>query len=85
MRVMGPMQISTGDVMGDMHGAALVRELLEEAQRKEVEVAVYAVGGQRMKEAGANLIGGWCVIPPSPCTSLCSLSRLCSAYMQPDV
>ncbi|KAH8973042.1 hypothetical protein BDL97_01G025200 [Sphagnum fallax] len=49
--------ISTGDVMGDIHGAALVQEILEEAGKKEIGVEVYAVGGHRMKAAGAKLIG----------------------------
>ncbi|KAH8973054.1 hypothetical protein BDL97_01G025600 [Sphagnum fallax] len=49
--------ISTGDVMGDIHGAALVQEILEEAGKKEIGVEVYAVGGHPMKAAGAKLIG----------------------------
>ncbi|KAH8973046.1 hypothetical protein BDL97_01G025200 [Sphagnum fallax] len=43
--------------MGDIHGAALVQEILEEAGKKEIGVEVYAVGGHRMKAAGAKLIG----------------------------
>jgi hypothetical protein len=49
--------------MGDIHGAALVQEILEEAGKKEIGVEVYAVGGHRMKAAGAKLIGGRCVVP----------------------
>lgn len=47
--------------MGDMHGAALVRAVIEAAGEENVEV--YAMGGKRMKDAGAILIGGWCVNP----------------------
>lgn len=50
--------VSTGDVMGDIHGAALVRALIDAAGE---EIEVYAVGGKRMQGAGAVLIGGWCV------------------------
>jgi len=44
--------------MGDIHGAALVRALIDAAGE---EIEVYAVGGKRMQDAGAVLIGGWCV------------------------
>ncbi|KAG0605508.1 hypothetical protein M758_9G064700 [Ceratodon purpureus] len=49
--------ISTGDVMGDMHGAALVRALIDAAGEEKVEIEVYAMGGKRMKDEGAVLIG----------------------------
>lgn len=57
------MQVSTGDVMGDIHGAALVRALIDAAGAEKVEVEVYAMGGKRMKDAGAVMIGGWCLSP----------------------
>ena len=57
------MQISTGDVMGDMHGAALVRALINAAVEENVEIEVYAMGSNRMEDAGAVLIGGWCANP----------------------
>jgi hypothetical protein len=59
--------------MGDMHGAALVRALIDAAGEKNAEIEVYAMGGKRMKDEGAVLIGGWCVNPllfvifSSPC------------------
>lgn len=59
-------QISTGDVMGDMHGAALVRALRDAAAAGNVDIEVCALGGKRMQDAGAVLIGGWCVTPPLP-------------------
>ncbi|BFI39916.1 lipid-A-disaccharide synthase [Marchantia polymorpha subsp. ruderalis] len=49
--------VSTGDVMGDIHGANLVKELLKQAQGTRRRVEVYALGGQRMRTAGATLIG----------------------------
>lgn len=44
--------------MGDMHGAALIRTLLDEASLGEKIIEIYAIGGQRMKNSGAILIGG---------------------------
>ncbi|XP_024401057.1 uncharacterized protein [Physcomitrium patens] len=43
--------------MGDIHGAALVRALIDAAGAEKVEVEVYAMGGKRMKDAGAVMIG----------------------------
>ncbi|OAE23012.1 hypothetical protein AXG93_1231s1250 [Marchantia polymorpha subsp. ruderalis] len=43
--------------MGDIHGANLVKELLKQAQGTRRRVEVYALGGQRMRTAGATLIG----------------------------
>lgn len=45
--------------MGDMHGAALIRTLLDEASLGKNIIEIYAIGGQRMKNSGAILIGGW--------------------------
>lgn len=47
--------------MGDMHGAALVRALIDAAGEEKVEIEVYAMGGKRMKDEGAVLSGGRCV------------------------
>lgn len=49
--------------MGDMHGAALVRALIDAAGEEKVDIEVYALGGKRMQNAGAVMIGGWCVNP----------------------
>lgn len=49
--------ISTGDVMGDMNGATLTKEFLKQAELVGIRVKVYALGGHRMKAAGAVLIG----------------------------
>lgn len=65
--------------MGDMHGAALVRALMEAAAEAQVEVEICGVGGKRMRDAGAHLIGGWCVTPlPPPLHPLIlALTRIC--------
>lgn len=49
--------ISTGDVMGDMHGAYLTEEILKQAELDGSNIVVYALGGHQMKAAGAVLIG----------------------------
>lgn len=62
--------------MGDIHGAALVAEVLEQARFAEKAVEVYGLGGQRMKAAGALLIGEW-LAPRSPSTSVGHTKREC--------
>lgn len=52
--------------MGDMHGAALIRTLLDEASLGKKIIEIYAIGGQRMKNSGATLIGGYRVSQISP-------------------
>ncbi|KAL2611671.1 hypothetical protein R1flu_023363 [Riccia fluitans] len=49
--------VSTGDVMGDIHGANLVKELLRQAEASGRKIEISALGGQRIKAAGATLIG----------------------------
>tara|TARA_B100000700_G_scaffold329523_1_gene451532 strand:+ start:1548 stop:2723 length:1176 start_codon:yes stop_codon:yes gene_type:complete len=48
--------ISTGEVSGDLQGSLLVKALLKEANKRNLKLNIYALGGLRMKEAGANLI-----------------------------
>tara|TARA_Y100001968_G_C19454354_1_gene771412 strand:- start:9706 stop:10896 length:1191 start_codon:yes stop_codon:yes gene_type:complete len=48
--------ISTGEVSGDLQGGLLVKALHEEAVRRGVDLDILALGGQRMKSAGATLI-----------------------------
>ncbi len=48
--------ISTGEVSGDLQGGLLVDALLKESERRSMSLEVVALGGQRMKEAGAKLI-----------------------------
>lgn len=49
--------VSTGDVMGDLHAAALTRELLSLARTAGVHLEVLALGGTSVQAAGAQLIG----------------------------
>ena len=48
--------ISTGEVSGDLQGSLLVRALLSEAKIRSLSLEIVALGGPRMKEAGAKLI-----------------------------
>lgn len=49
--------ISTGEVSGDWHGAELTRALLAEAERRRLSLEIWALGGDRMAQAGAKLLG----------------------------
>lgn len=48
--------ISTGEVSGDLQGGMLVESLYHQAHVLEIDLEIVALGGDRMKEAGANLI-----------------------------
>ncbi|MEX0588284.1 MAG: lipid-A-disaccharide synthase [Cyanobium sp.] len=48
--------VSTGEVSGDLQGALLVRALYEEADRRQLELEIVALGGERMDRAGAVLL-----------------------------
>nr|WP_242028091.1 lipid-A-disaccharide synthase [Pseudanabaena sp. FACHB-2040] len=48
--------ISTGEVSGDLQGALLVAALQRQAARRQLEVEIVALGGERMAAAGATLI-----------------------------
>jgi len=48
--------ISTGEVSGDLQGGLLVKALLNEAERRSLPLEVVALGGQRMRQAGAKLL-----------------------------
>lgn len=49
--------ISTGEVSGDLQGAALVEALYRQADRRGLTLDVLALGGDRMAQAGAALLG----------------------------
>ena len=48
--------ISTGEVSGDLQGGLLVKALREEAQARGLELEIFALGGERMAQAGATLL-----------------------------
>ncbi|MGV0025652.1 lipid-A-disaccharide synthase [Phormidesmis priestleyi] len=49
--------ISTGEVSGDLQGALLIEALQKRAKAIGLELEVLALGGDRMSEAGATLLG----------------------------
>jgi lipid-A-disaccharide synthase len=49
--------ISTGEVSGDLQGATLVTALLDQAQTQGIDLEIVALGGDRMQQAGAELLG----------------------------
>ena len=48
--------ISTGEVSGDLQGSLLVTALRKEALSRGIKLQISALGGHRMKSAGADLI-----------------------------
>ncbi len=48
--------ISTGEVSGDLQGSLLIKALKTNAEKRKIELEIIALGGERMKEAGAELI-----------------------------
>jgi len=48
--------VSTGEVSGDLQGSLLIRALHAEAQSRGIDLQVQALGGERMRQAGAELI-----------------------------
>lgn len=49
--------ISTGEVSGDMQGAILVEALYRQAQSAGIPLEIMALGGAKMAQAGAVLLG----------------------------
>ena len=48
--------VSTGEVSGDLQGSLLVKALHEEARRRQLDLEIVALGGERMERAGAALL-----------------------------
>lgn len=48
--------ISTGEVSGDLQGALLIEALKKSANSQSLELEIVAIGGDRMQEAGAQLL-----------------------------
>jgi lipid-A-disaccharide synthase len=49
--------ISTGEVSGDLQGSLLIAALQRQAKQRGIELEILALGGDRMAEAGATLLG----------------------------
>ena len=49
--------ISTGEVSGDLQGAILVKALKKRAAIANIDLEITALGGDRMKQEGATLLG----------------------------
>ncbi len=48
--------VSTGEVSGDLQGSLLIRALRGEASQRGLSLELVALGGERMRQAGAQLI-----------------------------
>ncbi|OCR00960.1 lipid-A-disaccharide synthase [Oscillatoriales cyanobacterium USR001] len=49
--------ISTGEASGDLQGSLLTQSLKRQATAKNIELEIVGLGGSRMANAGANIIG----------------------------
>ncbi|MCS6959478.1 MAG: lipid-A-disaccharide synthase [Pseudanabaenaceae cyanobacterium SKYGB_i_bin29] len=54
--------ISTGEVSGDLQGAALAQALYREAQAKNMPLTISGLGGEKMARAGVTLWGNTATI-----------------------
>ncbi|MGB0562659.1 MAG: lipid-A-disaccharide synthase [Spirulinaceae cyanobacterium] len=48
--------ISTGEVSGDLQGAALIKALFRSAEVQRLDLQITGIGGQRMAQAGADIL-----------------------------
>ena len=48
--------ISTGEVSGDLQGSLLINSLKINAEKRKIKLDIIALGGERMRAAGAELI-----------------------------
>ncbi len=64
--------ISTGEVSGDLHGGLLSKALFEEAKKHSINLEIYGLGGDKMKNQGVKIfqdttsisaIGIWEALP----------------------
>ncbi|MBD2504336.1 lipid-A-disaccharide synthase [Anabaena azotica] len=49
--------ISTGEVSGDLQGSLLIAALMRQAEAMGLELEIVALGGEKMAEAGAKILG----------------------------
>ena len=64
--------ISTGEVSGDLHGSLLSKALFDEARKHSINLEIYGLGGEKMKNEGVQIfqdttsisaIGIWEALP----------------------
>ena len=64
--------ISTGEVSGDLHGSLLSKALFDEARKNSINLEIYGLGGEKMKNEGVQIfqdttsisaIGIWEALP----------------------
>ena len=64
--------ISTGEVSGDLHGSLLSKALFDEAKKHSINLDIYGLGGEKMKNEGVKIfqdttsisaIGIWEALP----------------------
>ena len=48
--------ISTGEVSGDLHGSLLAKELFDESRKQSIDLEIYGLGGEKMREVGVEII-----------------------------
>jgi len=48
--------ISTGEVSGDLHGSLLSKALFDEARKHSINLEIYGLGGEKMKNEGVKII-----------------------------
>ncbi|MEN9869120.1 MAG: lipid disaccharide synthase [Cyanobacteriota bacterium] len=48
--------ISTGEVSGDLQGSMLIKSLYQAAAKRQIDLEISGLGGDRMKEAGAKIL-----------------------------
>jgi len=48
--------ISTGEVSGDLHGGLLSKALFDEAKKQSINLEIYGLGGEKMKNEGVKII-----------------------------
>jgi len=54
--------ISTGEVSGDLQGSMLIASLFKQADLLGVDLEIYGLGGDRMRQAGATILADTTVI-----------------------
>jgi lipid-A-disaccharide synthase len=54
--------ISTGEVSGDLQGSMLVKSLYQAAAKRQIDLEIAGLGGDRMKAAGVEILADTAVI-----------------------